>query len=91
MRIGHRDHQLEEYIQMINQLELKVNELYDESEDLRERLGLDPKEPLDTSKFINRKAKRMQEDRALNRLLQNEVCFSHCGLIYEIRAMFYNV
>ena len=77
MKITHRDRQLEEYVQMINQLELKVNELYDQAEDLRERLGLDPQEPLDTSKFLNKKAKRMQEDRALNKLLQNEV-----GLMY---------
>ena len=77
MKITHRDRQLEEYVQMINQLELKVNEQYDQVEDLRERLGLGPQEPLDTSKFINKKAKRMQEDRALNKLLQTmSVSFS---------------
>jgi centrosomal protein CEP290 len=52
-----------------------VNDLYDETEDLRERLGLDPKEPLDLTEYKKKKTLRLQEDRALNRVLQKEVCF----------------
>ena len=50
-----------------------MNELQDENEDMRERLGLDPKEPVDLDEFKKRKNVRQQEDRALNRILQKEV------------------
>ena len=52
-----------------------MNDLYDETEDLRERLGLDPKEPLDLTEYKKKKGIRMQEDRALNRILQKEVLY----------------
>ena len=65
--------EIEELTQYINKCEEKVNDLYDETDDLRERLGLDPKEPLDLTEFKKKKGIRMQEDRALNRVLQKEV------------------
>ena len=67
--------QIEELTKHINENHEQLNDLYDETEDLRERLGLDPKEPLDLTEFKKKKGIRMQEDRALNRILQKEVCY----------------
>ncbi len=47
---------------------------------MRERLGLDPRKPIDLSDFKKRKNLRIQEDRALNRVLQTEV---HNIFLYE--------
>ena len=52
---------------------MKINDIYDECDELRDRLGLDPKEPIDLSEFKRKKNLRMQEDRALNQVLQKEV------------------
>lgn len=67
--------QIEELTQQINKLELQINDHLDENEDLRERLGLDPKEPLSLAEFKKKKGSRLQEDRALNRVLQKEVIY----------------
>ena len=56
---------------------MQINDLNDECEELRERLGLDPKEPIDLTEFHKKKKVRMQEDRALNRILQKEVRDDH--------------
>ena len=50
-----------------------MNDLYDESEELRDRLGLDPKEPLDMGEYKKKKGVRMQEDKAVNMVLRKEV------------------
>ena len=65
--------QIEELTQHINKCEMKINDIYDECDELRDRLGLDPKEPIDLSEFKRKKNLRMQEDRALNQVLQKEV------------------
>ena len=65
--------QVEDLTQHINKCEMKINDLYEEGEDLRERLGLDPKEPLDMTEFRKVKQLQHQQDRALNQVLQKEV------------------
>ncbi len=65
--------QIEDLTQYINRCEIQINDLYDETEDLREKLGLDPKEPIDLTQYRKKKGLRMQEERALNRVLQKEV------------------
>ena len=52
---------------------MRINDILDENEELRYRLGLDPKEPLDMKEFKKNKAIRKEEDRALNFALQGEV------------------
>ena len=64
---------VEDLTKYINKCEEKINDLYDENEDLREKLGLDPKEPLDLGEYRKKKGLRLQEDRALNRVLQKEI------------------
>ena len=65
--------QIEELTQYINTCELKINDLFDEVEELRERLGLDPKEPIDLGEFRKKKSVRTQEEKALNQVLRKEV------------------
>ena len=65
--------QIEDLTQYINKEEMRLNDLADEVEELRERLGLDPKEPMDMTEFNKKKKIRQQEDRALNNILQKEV------------------
>ena len=65
--------QIEELTQHINKSEMAINDLCEENEDLRGRLGLDPRKPLDLTEFRSKKAVRKEEDKALNYILQKEV------------------
>ena len=53
---------------------MRINDLFDEVEELRERVGLDPKEPIDLGEFRKKKSVRTQEAKALNQVLHKEVC-----------------
>jgi len=66
--------EVEEYAQCINRCEEQINLLYDEVEELRERLGLDPREPISIEELRHKKALHINQDRALNRVLHKEVC-----------------
>ena len=70
--------QIEELTQYINKAELKINEILDENEELRYRLGMDPRAPLDLTEFRKNKAIRQEEEKALNFILQRQVC--ECGI-----------
>lgn len=61
-----------ELTQHCNKLELKVNELLDENDEMRRRLGLDRHAPLDIKFKYAREVER-ETDRAMNILLQKEV------------------
>ena len=65
--------QIEELTQHINKSEMAINDLCEENEDLRGRLGLDPRKPLDLTEFRSKKAVRKEEEKALNYILQKEV------------------
>ncbi|KAL4233575.1 hypothetical protein ACF0H5_008256 [Mactra antiquata] len=68
-----RDRQIEELTHHINKTELAINDLCDENEDLRGRLGLDPRKPLDLTQFRSKKNVRKEEEKAMNYILQKEV------------------
>ncbi|NXM75645.1 CE290 protein, partial [Serilophus lunatus] len=68
-----REHEIESLIKEVNKLELKINDFLDENEELRERLGLQPKTMIDLSEFRNSKALKQQQYRAENQILLQEI------------------
>ncbi|NXR65992.1 CE290 protein, partial [Rhadina sibilatrix] len=68
-----REHEIESLIKEVNKLELKINDFLDENEELRERLGLEPKTVLDLNEFRNSKALKQQQYRAENQILLQEI------------------
>ncbi|KAF1540509.1 hypothetical protein FQV10_0000425, partial [Eudyptes schlegeli] len=67
-----RDHEIESLIKEVNKLEFKINDFLDENEDLRERLGLEPKTMIDLNEFRNSKALKQHQYRAENQILLQE-------------------
>ncbi|XP_026717465.1 centrosomal protein of 290 kDa [Athene cunicularia] len=68
-----RDHEIETLIKEVNKLELKINYFLDENEELRERLGLEPKTMIDLDEFRNSKVLKQQQYRAENQILLQEI------------------
>ncbi|XP_014744320.1 PREDICTED: centrosomal protein of 290 kDa [Sturnus vulgaris] len=68
-----REHEIESLIKEVNKLELKINDFLDENEELRERLGLEPKTMIDLNEFRNSKALKQQQFRAENQILLQEI------------------
>ncbi|XP_077999910.1 centrosomal protein of 290 kDa-like [Glandiceps talaboti] len=72
-QIAVRDKDIEKLTQHVNQLELKMNNLLEENEDLRERLGLEPQEVIDLTEFRMNRAVQAQQERAMNQVLNKEI------------------
>ncbi|NWY42975.1 CE290 protein, partial [Sylvia atricapilla] len=68
-----QEHEIESLIKEVNKLELKINDFLDENEELRERLGLEPKTIIDLNEFRNSKALKQQQYRAENQILLQEI------------------
>jgi len=68
-----RDQNIEDLTSQVNNLEIKVNDSELENEELRERLGMDPKEKLDIEDVRTKKKVKAEQAVALNRALTKEV------------------
>lgn len=64
---------IENLTSQVNNLEIKVNDSELENEELRERLGMDPKETLDIEDVRTKKKVKAEQAVALNRALTKEV------------------
>ena len=68
-----RDRDIENLIKNINKLDFTLNEILEENDELRAKLGLEPKEKLNLDEMNNLKAVRAQESRAVTHVLKREI------------------
>jgi centrosomal protein CEP290 len=68
-----RDRDIENLINNVNKLDVTLNEILDENDDLRAKLGMGPKEKLNLDELNNLRAIRAQENRVQIYVLQREV------------------
>jgi hypothetical protein len=68
-----KDRQMEELAQFASRNELTVNEVTDENEELRAKLGMDPRTPMSVDQLKTARLTRTEANQAVVQVLQKEV------------------
>jgi centrosomal protein CEP290 len=68
-----RDRNIETLTKHINKLDFTLNDILEENDDLRAKLGMEPREKINLEELNNLRALRAQENRAYVYVLQREV------------------
>jgi centrosomal protein CEP290 len=68
-----RERDIETLTRHLNKLDYTLNDILEENDDLRAKLGMDPREKLDLDELNNLRAVRAQENRAVIHVLKKEV------------------
>jgi centrosomal protein CEP290 len=68
-----RDRDIEDLTKHINKLDYVLNDVLEEDDELRAKLGMDPREPLDLNGFKELKVIKAQESRAIVHVLKKEI------------------
>ncbi|XP_031551739.1 centrosomal protein of 290 kDa-like [Actinia tenebrosa] len=68
-----RDENIENLTNQVNKLDLYANDLEMENEELRERLGMDPRDKLDMEDIRQKKKVKAEQASAMNRVLVKEI------------------
>lgn len=79
--LGKEEHRVKDLIQQLNKQASRVEDLFDENAVLRQRLGMGENEKVDIRDLKMQKEATLQQLRALNALLERQVCAPRrCGL-----------
>ncbi len=70
-----RDRDIETLTRHLNKVDLTLNDVLEENDDYRAKLGMQPKEKINLDELSNLRAVRAQEARAVTYVLQKEVPF----------------
>ncbi|RDD38835.1 Centrosomal protein of 290 kDa [Trichoplax sp. H2] len=68
-----RDADIQTLTQDVNKLMMEINDINDENEELRSRIGLSPREYVNVEEIMKRKANQRDQEKALNRVLTGEI------------------
>jgi centrosomal protein CEP290 len=71
-QISIRDRDIEKLTQHLNKLDSTLNDVLEENDDFRAKLGMQPKEKINLDELNNLRAIRAQENRAITYVLQRE-------------------
>jgi centrosomal protein CEP290 len=69
-----RDRDIETLTKHVNKIDYLLNDVLEENDELRARLGMEPREKINVDELKDLKAVRAQESRAVVHVLRKEVC-----------------